>query len=116
MLLYLIKGEVREESTRLLVESAEQELLRASEVVRHSLKFHRQATKPERERIADLLESTLTVYEVILSQCQVEIYRKYVDSTPVLCFSSELRQVFGNLLSNALDAMQPGCSLRTRRA
>jgi PAS domain S-box-containing protein len=112
MLLYLIKGKVQEESTRLLVDSAEQELLRASEVVRHSLKFHRQATKPERERVADLLESTLTVYEARFRQCQVNIYRKYLDSTPVLCFSSELRQVFGNLLSNALDAMQPGCSLR----
>ncbi len=112
MLLYLIKGEVQEASTRLLVDSAEQELLRASEVVRHSLKFHRQATKPERERVADLLESTLTVYEARFRQCQVDIYRKYLDSTPVLCFSSELRQVFANLLSNALDAMKAGCSLR----
>lgn len=112
MLLYLIKGQVREESTRLLVDSAEQELRRASEVVRHSLKFHRQATRPEKEKLSDLLESTLTVYEARFRQCQVAIYRKYLDSTTVLCFSSELRQVFGNLLSNALDAMKPGCSLR----
>jgi PAS domain S-box-containing protein len=112
MLLYLIKGEVMEESTRLLVNSAEQELLRASEVVRHSLKFHRQATKPEREKISDLLDSTLTVYEARFRQCKVDIYRKYLDATPVLCFSSEVRQVFANLLSNALDAMQPGCLLR----
>ena len=112
MLLYLIKGEALEESTRRLVNTAEQELLRASEVVRHSLKFHRQATKPEREKISDLLESTLTVYEPRFRQCQVDIHRKYLDATPVLCFSSELRQVFANLLSNALDAMRPGSSLR----
>ena len=112
MLLYLIKGQVLEESTRRLVNTAEQELLRASEVVRHSLKFHRQATRPERERVSDLLQSTLTVYEARFRQSQVDIERKYLDSTPVLCFSSELRQVFANLLSNALDAMRPGCSLR----
>ena len=50
-LLYLIKGAVREESTLQFVELAEQELHRASEVVRHSLKFHRQGTKPGKETI-----------------------------------------------------------------
>jgi signal transduction histidine kinase len=111
MLLYLIKGEVREGSTRLLVESAEQELRRASEVVRHSLKFHRQTTKPGPERISELLDSTLAVYEPRFRQGQIDIHRKYVDTTPVYCFSSEFRQVFANLFSNAFDAMQPGGSL-----
>jgi PAS domain S-box-containing protein len=112
MLLYLIKGEVREESTRQLLESAEQELHRASEVVQHSLKFHRQATRPEKDRITDLLDSTLKVYEARFRQCQVDIHRKYLSSTPVCCFSGELRQVFANLFSNALDALQPGGALR----
>jgi PAS domain S-box-containing protein len=111
-LLYLIKAGVQQESTLPLVELAEQELQRASEVVRHSLKFHRQTTRPARERIADLLASTLAVYEARFRQGQIDIHRKYLDTTPVLCFSSELRQVFANLLSNAFDAMQPGGSLR----
>ena len=110
-LLYLIKGETRDDSTRLLVESAEQDLQRASEVVRHSLKFHRQTTKPGREKIAELLDSTLTVYEARFRQSHIQIHRKYLDSISVCCFSSELRQVFANLLSNAFDAMQPVGSL-----
>ena len=95
MLLYLIKGEVREESTRLLVESAEQELLRVSEVVRHSLKFHRQATKPERERIADLLESTLTVYE---ARYENNVRLTFIGSTSI------------RLLFSALAANSARCS------
>jgi PAS domain S-box-containing protein len=111
-LLYLIKGEVREESTRFHVELAEQELHRASEVVRHSLKFHRQPTKPAPEALSELLDSTLAVYEPRFRQGHMDIHRKYLDSIPVCCFSSELRQVFANLLSNAFDALQPGGSLR----
>lgn len=111
-LLYLIKGEAREDSTRALVKLAEQELLRASEVVRHSLKFHRQTTKPERERVADLLDSTMAVYETRFRHSHIQIHRRYLDSISVSCFSSEIRQVFANLLSNAFDAMRPGGSLR----
>jgi PAS domain S-box-containing protein len=111
-LLYLIKAEAQEDSMRLLVESAEQELNRASEVVRHSLKFHRQTTKPGKERIAELLESTLAVYEARFRQSHIQIERKYLDFISVRCFASELRQVFANLLSNAFDAMRPGGLLR----
>jgi len=111
-LLYLIKGEVQEQSTRQFVELAEQELHRASEVVRHSLKFHRQATKPGKERISGLLDSTLAVYEARFRQVQIQVHRKYDDSIAVVCFSSELRQVFANLLGNAFDAMPLGGSLR----
>jgi signal transduction histidine kinase len=110
-LLYLIKGETQEDATRGLAETAEQELHRASEVVRHSLKFHRQTTSPGKENIADLLDSTVAVYEARFRQSHIQIHRKYSDSDPVCCFSSELRQVFANLLSNAFDAMRPGGSL-----
>ena len=111
-LLYLIKAEAREDSMRLLVESAEQELNRASEVVRHSLKFHRQTTRPGEEKLADLLESTMAVYEARFRQSHIQIDRRYLNSISVRCFSSELRQVFANLLSNAFDAMRPGGTLR----
>jgi len=111
-LLYLIKGDVKEQSTRGLVEAAEQELNRASEVVRHSLKFHRQTTKPALEKISDLLDSTLAVYEARFRQGQIEIHRDYADSSRICCFGSELRQVFANLFSNAFDAMRPGGAFR----
>ena len=111
-LLYLVKGAVHEQSTLQFVELAEQELHRASEVVRHSLKFHRQGTKPGKERIADLIDSTLAVYEARFRQSQIQVHREYVDSISVECFGSELRQVFANLLNNAFDAMPLGGLLR----
>ena len=36
---------------------------------------------------------------------QVEVIRQYKANVPLLCFEGELRQVFTNLVGNALDAM-----------
>jgi PAS domain S-box-containing protein len=117
-LLYIVGGLSTEEPVREYIRTAERELQRASEVVRHSLKFHRQATKPEPELISDLLRSTLTVYESRFRQANIETCTEFRDRVPVLCFGSELRQVFANLVGNAFDAMRSGCTLtiRTREA
>jgi signal transduction histidine kinase len=48
----------------------------------------------------------------------IEIRRDYKDTEPALCFGSELRQVFANLIGNSFDASKSGCRmlLRTRNA
>jgi PAS domain S-box-containing protein len=48
-LLYIIRSESTEETVLEFVRMAEGELKRASEVVRHSLKFHRQTTHPQHD-------------------------------------------------------------------
>jgi signal transduction histidine kinase len=46
----------------------------------------------------------------------VEIVRDYRDGQRVLCYGSEIRQVFANLIGNSFDALKPGGRLvmRTR--
>jgi PAS domain S-box-containing protein len=110
-LLYIIRNTATDEALLEYVTLAEQELRRASEVVRHSLKFHRQTTSPELESISTLLSSTLAVYEPRLRQVGVSVHCRFDSTTPILCYSSELRQVFANLIGNALDACGPGRSL-----
>ena len=115
-LLYIIRNESKEESVLEFVQMAEQELKRASEVVRHSLKFHRQTTNPERESISELLSSTLGVYEPRLHQLGISAECKFADSLPVLCYGGEVRQVFANLIGNALDASSAGGFIKMRTA
>ncbi len=117
-LLYIVRNLSTEQPVQQYILTAERELHRASEVVRHSLKFHRQATKPQQELVSELLQSTLTVYETRFSQADMEIRTEFHDQTPVFCFGGELRQVFANLIGNAFDAMRAGraLTLRTRNA
>jgi PAS domain S-box-containing protein len=117
-LLYIIRNAAKDESLLRYVNLAEEELKRASEVVRHSLKFHRQTSSPESESISELLASTLTVYEPRLKQLNISVECELASSLPVLCYGSELRQVFANLIGNASDACASGgrILLRTKDA
>ncbi len=115
-LLYLVRTNTRDEPVRNYVVSAEEELARVTQIVTHSLRFHRQSTAPTYEIISKILESSAGIYKSRLLLDQVEIERDYRDHTPIRCYSSELRQVFGNLISNAFDAIRRGGKiyLRTR--
>jgi signal transduction histidine kinase len=117
-LLYIIRSAADDEALLKYIRLAEEELKRASEVVRHSLKFHRQSTNPESESISELLASTLTVYEPRLRQLSISVDCDLASSLPILCYGSELRQVFANLIGNASDACASGgrILLRTKDA
>jgi signal transduction histidine kinase len=43
----------------------------------------------------------------------VEVRRFYDSQVEIFCFAGELRQLFANLISNALDAMMPGPGMLT---
>jgi signal transduction histidine kinase len=50
---------------------------------------------------------------------QVEVQRQYGADVELFCFAGEMRQLFANLIGNALDAMTPGPGklvLRMRRS
>jgi len=51
-----------------------------------------------------------------MKSMNVEIIRDYRDREPMMCFGSEIRQVFANLIGNSFDALKPGgrLLLRTR--
>jgi len=95
---------------------AEEELARVTHIVTHSLKFHRQATRASDERLSELLDSTIAVYQGRLRNSGINLIREYTEHQPIHCMGSEIRQVFANLIGNAIDATRPGGSivLKTR--
>ena len=107
-LLYLIRTSENLEETRLHAQAAEEELSRVSQIVTHSLRFHRQASAPTRERVSGLIESALALYKGRLQASDITVVREYGDAPPVLCYPGELRQVFANLIGNAVDATAKG--------
>ena len=87
---------------------AQQEISRVAEMTQQTLRFYRQSTLPAVANIAELLESVLALYMGRLFVQQIEVSRKIGPDVDLYCFSGELRQVFANLIGNAIDAMAQG--------
>ena len=118
-LLYLLRHQpsLDQEATG-YADLAQQEISRVAEMTQQTLRFYRQTTLPVVANIAELLESVLTLYTGRLVALQIEVSRKIGPDVELYCFSGELRQVFANLIGNAIDAMAMGgrLSLSVRRS
>ena len=103
-LLYLARAEHSVESSRILLDMADRELQRVGHITRQTLGFYRQTSAPVMFELGDLLKSVVDVFQGKLSSR--EISAKVQVESPVHLYGApgELRQVFANLLSNAIDA------------
>ena len=113
-LLYLAKGSNTFEECRTYLNTADIELRRASAITSQTLRFHRQASNPQKIDITDLIDSVLSVYQGRISNSRIHIERRSRVERNVHCFDGEIRQVLSNLIGNALDAMPAGGSLLVR--
>lgn len=91
--------------TKEKLEIADKELQRLSHIARTSLKFYRQSTSPSTIPLRELMESVLTVFQARLINAGIQVQKKFSGASELLCFPGEIQQVFTNLISNALDAM-----------
>ena len=107
-LLYLIQQNSKDDTVRAFSEAAQQELERVSHIVTHTLRFNRQPYGASRERVSNLLDSSAAIYTPRMKNMEVEILRDYKEGGDVLCYASEIRQVFANLIGNSFDALKPG--------
>lgn len=108
-ILYLIRlqGSLPPE-TKHYVDLAQHEVARVSEITQQTLRFYRQSTLPITAKVSELLDSVLTLHQGRVNSLQVEVQRCYEPDVELFCFAGELRQLFANLIGNALDAMIPG--------
>jgi signal transduction histidine kinase len=117
-LLYLIEhSDSAGDEMRTYAKLAASELQRVSHIVTQTLKFHRQSTNAQSCRMADILESVLSLFQGRLSSVPVRIHRRFDPDDTICCLAGDMRQVFANLIGNALDALQRKGDLwlRTRR-
>jgi signal transduction histidine kinase len=91
---------------------------RISEITQQTIRFYRQSTLPARANLSELLDSVLSLHQGRLNHLSIAAERDYDSSIDLYCFAGELRQVFANLIGNAIDAMPEGGRLvvRARRS
>jgi signal transduction histidine kinase len=83
---------------------AEHEATRISEITQQTLRFYRQSTLPGRVRMGELLNSVLSLYPARINSLKLQVERRYDAELDIFCYAGELRQVFANLVGNAIDA------------
>jgi PAS domain S-box-containing protein len=111
-LLYLVKqssklGDVE----RRQLELVDQELHRMTEVAQQTLAMHRQPRSMVPVNLAKLIDGVLLLYGKKIRSQNIHIEKRYEWQGEVPGFPAELRQVFTNLIVNAVDAMPSGGEL-----
>ncbi len=118
-LLYLIQQSRLDQESAQYVDMAQHELARVSEITQQTLRFYRQSTLPGPARLGELMDSVLALHQGRLVAMQIKVAREYDQEATLFCFAGEIRQLFTNLISNAVDAMLPNggeFTIRIRRA
>lgn len=103
-LLYLAEGLTSDDELRRYVVQAQGELARVSNITTQTLRFHRQSTKPQQTCLSELLDEVLQLFAARTANAGIVIERQYRCLRQILAFGADLRQVFANLIGNALDA------------
>jgi PAS domain S-box-containing protein len=84
---------------------AEQEIERVAHITRQTLGFYRESNAPEPIDIEALIEAVLRMYANKIATAGIRVERNYGACPPLMGVAGELRQVFSNIVANAIDAI-----------
>lgn len=113
-LLYLASGADNLDTARQHTRQALDEIMRISRITQQTLKFHRQSEAARKIRLSEVLDDVLGLFQGRIAPKHIRVERQYRDDPEVECLAGDLRQVFANLVANALDALGDGGSLVLR--
>jgi two-component system, NtrC family, sensor kinase len=91
---------------------AEQELLRVAHIVKHTLSFYRESQQPVPVSVPEVIDNVLELQSRSMQMQHIAVEKRYLSNATVQGFPGELRQVFMNLIVNAVQAMPQGGKLR----
>lgn len=105
-LIYLMEHEAGQSTTTLqYLKMAGDELGRITQITSQLLTFHREARAPVKVDLAEVLQSVLTLFAPQIRKSHIQVDERFEAALPVRGYPGELRQVFSNLVGNAIDAM-----------
>lgn len=114
-LLYLINRNASlDEKTREYTRTAISEVDRIGHIARQALGFYREAAAPVDVNVSDLIGSIVQLYTAGAQNKGVHIETQFETRATVPAFPGEMRQVFSNLIVNAVDAVARGGMIKIR--
>ncbi len=114
-LLYLVRTEPSHEEARRYALMAEEELSRVSQIATQTLSFYRENRSAITCSASGVVDSAMRLLQAKINASGVRVETQLADGNDrVDCREGELRQVFINLISNALEATPVGGRLRVR--
>ena len=112
---YLLQGHRSlDEDARKYARIAEEELNRLAHITRQTLSFYRESKEPVPFSISEIINDILSLQLRLLERNGIVLEKEYSSEGLVLGFPGELKQVFLNLIGNAIQAMPQGGRLRIR--
>lgn len=87
------------------LDQASLELERISQITKQILAYHRNSKQPVPVAANDMIDSVLTMFRALVSSNHVRLGKRLESSRVVSVQPGEMRQAFGNLIANALDAI-----------
>lgn len=114
--LFLLDREPQSEQAKQYLRTANQELSRVARITKQTLAFHRETTFPVEVSLTDLLDGVMNLYNPQIAARAIQVEKDFRFHGSLQAFPGELRQVFSNLVTNALEALSDGgrILLRTR--
>lgn len=112
-LIYLAEHSTDLEEARSFTRMASQELERISEIIQHTLQFHRAPATASFTDLSEVVSSAMTLFRGRLREKHI---RESVVAPKIYawCSPGEVRQAIVNLLGNSLDAMHDGGHIYVR--
>jgi len=89
-----------------------EEVARVRQIARQTLGFYRESRVPVELHISELLDGALELYAQRIRVRHIGVHRRVGKQPPICGFPGEMRQVFSNLIVNALDAIGGDGELR----
>ena len=93
---------------------AEQELARVTHITKQTLSFYRESKEPVFISVFDVLDNVLELQSRRINANGITLEKQFRGSAAIQGFPNELKQVFLNLIGNAIEAMREGGRLRVR--
>ena len=113
-LLYLASTGDDPEAAKAYAAEALVEIAHVVDITKQTLKYYRQPTVPSLIQVGAILDSLLVLYKGRLRSKDIHLERQYREAASILCLEGDLRQIFANIIANAIDAIPSGGTLAMR--
>jgi two-component system CheB/CheR fusion protein len=107
--LHLLRHQGRfDERTQDYLNLAQEESTRIAQIAENTLGFYRESSAPVPVNLCEVLDNVVRLYEQKIRFDDIQIHKRYDYTRDIQAFPGEMRQLFSNLMRNALEAVRQG--------